>query len=68
MKIKKFINTYNETEFVNIDFIVSIRTGSYGYYVKTCDGNEHLINDLDEGKILFTYLKSLEIEIPNQNK
>lgn len=67
MKLKKFINTYKEDEFINIDFIVAIYRDSYGCYcARTSDGKSYIINDMEEARALFSYLKSQEIEIPDQ--
>lgn len=67
MKLKKFINTYQEDEFINIDFIVAIYRDSCGWYgVRTSDGKSYIINDIKEAKALFRYLKSQEIEIPDE--
>ncbi len=56
-EVKKFIETSTENEFINIDYIVSIKKGLYGYYVTTCDGNSYELGDFKEAENLFEYLK-----------
>lgn len=57
-KIKKFIETYNKGEFINIDFIVAIKKSEFSYDVRVCDGQWYELGDYQEAENLFEYLKN----------
>lgn len=61
MAITKFIKTTYDHEFINVDFIVAIKK-DYGYHVKMCDGLWYEIDDYEEGKRLYEYLRNQKLE------